>query len=372
MELLQQISQGRHLVFATILASSWVAGCGPKLPPARFVDSAAFHSMSGRVHGILEHDLDKDGRQDAIVAERLADGYAITVLRQEQGANGAEWHPRCASALVAGEDLDAMRWLSFGDKAVVFVLALTENPEEVIQSFALVDVGGGCSSVQSGQVKLERGDADGLIVPASLRRGVVLAEDGTAMSIVDQPEYLHLTGAQGDVRVLTSVRQRGIVWSSGEPVTSERRLSIIVPAKLKVRTGESSPGDASGAGDRDDDAPIHAAPGETLQLRLTAELPMLMLELHHGCDTGPAVLTLAAAGSAFTFGTPPAVESFVGGAGISREADGLQRDLIALRQETQEIILEVGPKDIERCLRQVRAFAFGAGAVHATSPRSTP
>jgi hypothetical protein len=337
-------------------------GCGPKPVPQRFVESAAFHGRQGRVHGLLQRDVDGDGREDAIIAERGEYGYTVSVLKQVASQDKVEWRPWCTSSLVEGEDIDALRWLEFARKSVIFILVLTENPEEVIQRFAIIDVSAGCRTLFEDEVRLERGDPDRLLAPESLKAGALVSPDASRLVVRDEPQYLTLAGATGQLRVLTSLRERTLSWPAGELVAAERQRSVLraIPLLARHQDGDGAFHDLPDLSDGRDETVYVAKPGSGARLKLAASRPFVLLELHHGCAGAPArPLTLAAeGGEPFAVGGAPLGGSFILASGAGHEAGGVQRDLVALRVAARELTLDIGPADRERCLREVKAYGF--------------
>lgn len=339
-----------------------VAACGPKLPPPRFADSAAFHGMSGRVHGMLEADVDGDGQPDVVIAERRDDGYAVAVLRHEGDPAKGDWKPWCTTEPVAGDDLDAFRWVSFGDRRpAVFVLVLDENPEDVEQRLAVVDLKARCALVVDEQLSLTRPDPDTLIAPPSVRGGAAVDADGGGLVLRDDPGYLHLAGPAGEVLVLTSLHERAVRWAFGKVTEVQRQLALTHSQPATVTLDGPAGRALPELTDGDDTTRFDVGAGVAERLSIRAEQPFVLLELHEGCDDpSSAALTLATGGATpVSLGAAPPAGTFVRAVGRSQGA-GVRKDLVALREPTAALDLEVGPLDRARCVRDVKVYGFAA------------
>jgi len=339
-----------------------VAACGPKLPPPRFADSPAFHGMSSRVHGLLEGDVDGDGQPDVVIAERRGDGYAVAVLRHEGDPAKGDWKPWCSTEPVAGEDLDALRWVTFADhRPAVFVLVLNENPEDVEQRLAVVDLRAHCAVVVEEQLSLTRPDPDSLIAPPSVRGGAVVDADGGGIVLRDDPGYLHLAGPTGEVLVLASLHERAVRWANGKVTETERQLALTHAQPATVTLDGPSGRALPELTDGDDATRFDVGAGVTEHLSIRAEQPIVLLELHEGCDEpSSAPLTLATGGAApVSLGAAPPAGTFVRAVGRPQGAD-VRKDLVALREPTAAVDLDVGPLDRTRCLRDVKAYGFAS------------
>jgi hypothetical protein len=339
-------------------------GCAAPVTNLAFAGSADFRAMASRVQGILERDLDGDGKTEAIVAERHDHGYAVALLHQAQKEGGARFVSVCRTAVIEGEEVDAFRLVRLGGKESIAMVVSTENPEEVVQSLAIVDVHAECALAFADKVRLVRGDAAEVHVPASLRGGVRIASDGAAVAIVDAPQYLRLAGVGEEVQFLTQVRQRDLVAGAKGIEVQEQVLHLV----NRVPTVVSWQGEGAAAQalpeltDGSDATAFVLRPAEQGLLRITSETPLLFLELHYGCDADDAAsLTLQLDGgdAVIAVGERPAAGSFVAAVGQSRAAARWREDLLALKQESQELAFNVGPLAGARCLREVRGHSFG-------------
>jgi hypothetical protein len=339
-----------------------LTACGPKLPPPRFADSATFHGMSGRVHGLLEGDVDGDGQPEAVLAERRGDGYAVSVLHHEGDPARGDWKPWCTTEPVRGEDLDALRWVTFADRrAAVFVLVLNENPEELEQRLAVVDLKARCAVVFEDELALTRAEPEKLVAPASVRGGAVLDDDGGGLVVHEDPGYLHLAGSEGEVLVLTSLRERTVRWADGKVTEAERQLAITRAQPATVTLAGPGGRVLSELTDGDDATRFDVAAGEVELLGIRSERPFVLLELHEGCDdVATSALSLATAGAApVSLGAAPPAGSFVRAIGRTQGA-GVRKELVALREPTASLDLDVGPRERARCLRDVKVYGFSA------------
>ncbi|MBN1959912.1 MAG: hypothetical protein JW841_03120 [Deltaproteobacteria bacterium] len=408
-----------------LLKSQWLAlaasiasiinACATSHPPIRFVNSPAFHSIAGRVHGIVERDLDKDGHKDAVVAIRSIEGYRFTVLRQQVSDNKQQWLPQCTSEQFYGEEIDALRFTNFGSQAVVFTRILSENPEEAVQAIGLIDVANGCKSLFAEQIKYERGEVDNRIAPPGFYGGSILNAEGTSLLIVDEPQYLHLGGpnVNGGIntqKVLMSVRHRQLHWPFERLQTEQSRHSLFFRAPLiisKKTTSTEQQTEQQEASIKQQE--LHVPANEKLQISLKSDVPLVMLEIHHGCllsqaslelssmplikpdnsssptassvsnnavvptsEADSLVLTLLKTGKQYHTGKPPLADSFVKASGFTNPNDNDYRDLLILQQPENEIVIEVGPDTIERCIRKINAFSYTikSSSITLTAPTS--
>src|SRR4051812_25483933 len=95
----RRTSTGRCAALALLGAT-----CAHPGAPVPFARSAAYHRISGSVVGMLERDLDAEGRREAVVARRGAGGFTLSVLRAS-GAGADTWAPVCDSPPLGGEEL---------------------------------------------------------------------------------------------------------------------------------------------------------------------------------------------------------------------------------------------------------------------------
>ncbi len=349
-------------------------GCGAKvLPPLRFADSDSFSNMASRVYAILEADIDGDGIDDAVIAERSGYGYRVALLLQHPGKKQVAFEPSCAGPVLAGDELEAFRWMRLGQRDVLFALVATEDPDEKLQNFALVDVADGCKVAYREELRLPAAQGE-LVLPTGLRGGAFVQEDGASVGIVDEPRFLRLFGASGEVDVLTSVRQRIVRdWHGGLRVR-EQVLTTVAPQKLAVHFEEDSvalgaepPVDAvtraaaaprllAELTDASDAAFIEVGRGT---LVLTAAEPILLLEVHYGCGAGgeerPPELHLG--DLAHVLGAPPAPASWVRGFGSSTVAGTFRRELLLLTEPRNELRLD-NQGQARLCLREIVAHRF--------------
>ncbi len=341
-------------LFATTSFCLVLISCGPKLKPPRYIDSPAFHAVSGSVYGILDRDIDGDGQSDATVVVRAEQGYVVEVLRQEGKKEAPAWKPLCRSETLLGNDLDAMRWLDAKDEPLLYVVVLDEDPEELRQSVAVIDATD-CSSALYEKLSVRRKERDAIITPESFRQGAMLSKDAGTLTIIDEPRYLRLGGAAGDVEILSSVRQRDFVFADGETELTEQPRGLLTPVSLAIE----GPSGIEVLYDGDDGTHVAIAAGASLVLGMRSERPWILLELHHGCDEDPAApLSVMHEGEVFTLGQKPGAGSFVLAYGRKNKHAGIEHDLLALRTKTALLELTIQGDTKTRCLREVRAYGF--------------
>jgi hypothetical protein len=310
-----------------------LAACGAKPVFVPFAESPAFHERSSRVYGILERDLDGDGLIDAVIALRNEHGFAPQVFHGKVEKERIDYTPACLGPVLEGDDLDAMRWVPWGEDEVLFMVVLDETPDQLAQSFALVDLRGDCATLHHEQVLLPRGDD--VLAPAELRAGV--AVDGGQVIVIDEPEYLHLTGREGELEVPTSVRARRIVGGEGET-----RLPVIVPQPMTAHWGDFElPELVDGA------VETSFVVRDAGVLQVTSGKPLVLLELQYGCGPLP-VITLRDQALALDAQTPTV--DWVRGIGHKSSAA-----LVALTEPATELQLGL---QATSCLRELRGYSF--------------
>ncbi len=391
-----------------------LAACGPK-PPARqltFARTPAFHEISGKVYAILERDLDGDGWIDAVIAERQDHGYSIVVMEQvppkQEGQQ--EYRRRCTGPLLTGEDLDAFNWVPLGPRDAVFARVLQQDPEELRQSIAVVDVAKDCDPLFAEEVRLTAGDAQTVVSSPALSGGAFL-EEPSAVHIVDRPRYLRLAGAEADVQVLTGARLRIVRFDAAGAHLEEGTVEALEPLPLtgalyvsEVRddglttpppeptpppptapeppTPEPTPptkSEIGGLTDGEDGLAVELDPDADPLLMVKATAPIVLLEVHHGCEQpGPGLelvrLDEEPGREVHVLGARPKEDSFVQASSLEG-AKATGRALLLLRAPTALLQLHVGPRAGRRCLRELKAFGWRGASddePDAPGPTSAP
>lgn len=347
------------------LALCVLAACarqGP--PPVAFADSAAYREARAEVHGFLERDLDGDTIPDVVAIARSGPGYAPSVFVQRLRGDAYVFERACAGPVVEGEDLDTLQWLELGGATLLAVIASTEEPDAVSQSIGLFAADQPCTALFQERLALPRPGGE-VVAPGEVRGGVLLGQG--ALRLIDEPRVARLAGADGEVELLTGVRERRLTMTNGALETHEQVLSFLQPLALAAKWVDQEPAtelELAELGDGRGDTAFALRAEATGTLVLEADRPVLVLELDHGCHGAPALeLELTAQGGepggTYVIGKPPAPEGFVRAAGQRprRQADE-RRDVLLLREPAARTSLLLGPTAQPRCLREARAYGF--------------
>ena len=340
-------------------------GCAGKIQvqPTPFKDSAAFKKVRKDALGFLDHDFNGDGIADAVVVTRAGAGMRPEVFVQTASEQGGVWSHACSGPTLAGEELETMRWVTLGPRELLLVVASTDNPDTLQQSFALLPSSQPCTAVFQEQVNLEKPGYE-VVSPGEVPAGV-LVDDAGLLHVIDRAQTVHLRGASGEVDVLKSVRQRVLTDDGVRILVEEKPRSFVAPRAIHVAWRSGDPAvseDLSVLTDENRDTSFVAKPGAEGVLEIdSGDQPMLILDVAHGCGDQESLLTLTPVSSADTHvvGAPPRESSFVRGVGHRPHgASGERRDVLVLRAPTTTLGLRVGPLDALRCLRDLRAYGF--------------
>lgn len=343
-----------------MLAAS-LGGCAAAPKPLAFTDSEAFHERSSSIYGFVNRDLDGDGFDETVAMRRVPPGYTPVLYWQRPSEQGMVFEEGCTGQLIPGEELRTLRWLE--SPPWLFVVASEENPEERIETVSLVDLLQGCVGRYGGRIRIPKSDA-AVVEPPGLRSGASLPVGSGALRIVDEPQFLRLEGAMGEVWFLKQVRQRHVDFDGDAVQERADEVSLLgradVQAAWHVTDGE--PVDLAMLTDGRDDTSFALRAGQTGALHLQSSLPILLFELHHGC-AGEARASLSlepvGGGGVYTTGEALSAEAFVRARGRERQGEGgSARELLALREPVAPLALRLGPATKRRCLREVRAYGW--------------
>jgi hypothetical protein len=355
----------RLVRFGGVLLAAMALACAGKVQvqPTPFKDSAAFKKVRKDALGFLDHDFNADGVPDAVVVTRENGGMRTQVFVQTAGEQGGTWSNACSGPTLAGEELDTLRWVKPGDRVLLLVVASTENPDTLQQSFALLPESQPCTAVFQEQVSLQK-PAYELVSPGEVPGGV-LVDDGGRVHVIDRAQTVQLRGAAGEVEILKSVRERVLTDDGTRINVTERPRSFVAPRSIKVawRREGSAPEDLPVLTDEKSETSFVVKSGEDGVLDIdSGDTPMVILDVAHGCGDGDSGLTLTpetATEDTHVVGATPDARSFVQGVGHRpRGAPGERRDVLVLRDAVRKLALRVGPNDVTRCLRDVRAYGF--------------
>ncbi|HSI03567.1 MAG TPA: hypothetical protein VLC93_03790, partial [Myxococcota bacterium] len=208
--------------FGGALLALLAAGCAGKVQvqPTPFKDSDAFKKVRKDALGFLDYDFNGDGVADAVVVTRDGPAMKPQVFLQTPTEKGGVWSHACTGPTLAGEELETMRWVKPGPRELLLVVASTENPDTLQQSFALLPANQPCGAVFQEQVNLQKPGYE-LVSPGEVPAGVLVDEAGM-VHVIDRAQTVHLRGASGEVEVLKSVRQR-VLSDDGVRIVVEER-----------------------------------------------------------------------------------------------------------------------------------------------------
>ena len=361
----------RRTAPASALVLCLVVGCAQtqKVPPTPFKASEAFKQIRKDALGFLDHDFNGDGVDDAVVVTQHPPGMSVQVYMQSPSEHGGVWHEVCTSPLLLGEELDTLKWIKPGPRQLLLVVASSENPDMLQQSFALFPERAPCTAVFQDKVALVKPSYE-LVSPGEVPGGV-LVDDTDHVRVIDQAQTVQLRGATGEVDLLKAVRER-ILGDDGVRITVEEKPRTFVTAldvETRWRTAAGTATDAVAISkivpelsDKKADTAFTIAPDDDGVLEITSSAPMVILDIAHGCGDASVPLTLTpdtAAADTHVIGNPPQQSSFIQGVGRRALGDGSERrDVLALREPTTHLAVRVGPPDRVRCLREVRAYGF--------------
>lgn len=335
-------------------------------PPRRapFSSSAAYRALRSSVSVLLERDADGDGKADVIALQRVGPGYSARVVWQRPGAGKDGWVLGCVGPVVTGEDVEIVQWVTMGSRELLLIVAQETDPDETIQNVTLVDVGNRCKERFSDRIRVPKNDV-AVLAPGSVPAGVVL-QRGKAIHLVDDPRYLTLSGPQGEIKLLLSVRVRTLEGEVGAVATTQRRQQFLTRRSVTAqwRSVERTTETIDNVVDGSDTTVFEARAGEAGKLLLKSADPLLLLEFRHGCPgvaPVPLVLRTGSGGPAFVTGRRPPHAAPVQAAGrtLSGRTGRWVRDLVALREPAGTIALAVGPANVKRCVREVIAYGWG-------------
>ncbi len=355
----------RAVRFGGVLLLAASAACAAKVqvPPTAFADSDAFKKVRKDALGFLDHDFNGDGVPDAVVVTRDGQGMKPQVFVQTPSETGGVWSHACTGPLLAGEELDTLRWVQTGLRELLLVVASTENPDTLQQSFALLPSSQPCTAVFQEQVNLQKPGYE-VVSPGEVPGGV-LVDDAGRVHVIDRAQTVQLRGANGEVEVLKAVRERILTDDGVRIVVKEKPRSFVAPRAIKaawVRAEPAAREELPALTDENTATSFVVQVGEQGVLEIESGAPMVILDVAHGCAEGPTALTLtpvATAEDTHVVGAVPEASSFVQGTGHRpRHAPGERRDVLVLREPTTRLALRVGPVDATRCLRDVRAYGF--------------
>ncbi|MBC7794566.1 MAG: hypothetical protein H7Z43_12755, partial [Clostridia bacterium] len=191
-----------------LLLSVLATGCAQtvQVKPAPFARSEAFKAIRKDALGFLDHDFTGDGVPDAVVVVRSGPGVSARVFVQEPSEQGAVWSEACAGPVILGEELDILRWIEPGPRQLLLVVASSENPDILQQSYALFPANQPCTVIFQESLKLARPGYD--VVSLGEVPGGVLVDESDRVHVIDKSRSVRLNGAAGEVEVLTAVRER--------------------------------------------------------------------------------------------------------------------------------------------------------------------
>lgn len=356
----------RSVRFGGALTLLLAAACAGKVQvqPTAFKDSDAFKKVRKDALGFLDHDFNGDGVDDAVVVTRDGQGMKPQVFVQTAGETGGVWSHACTGPVLAGEELDTLRWVQTGARELLLVVASTENPDTLQQSFALLPSNQPCTAVFQEQVNLQKPGYE-VVGPGEVPGGV-LVDDAGRVHVIDRAQTVQLRGANGEVEVLKAVRERVLTDDGVRIVVKEKPRSFVAPRGIKttwVRAEPEAREELPALTDENSETSFTAQAGEQGVLEIDSNgQPMVILDVAHGCAEGPTALTLtpvSAIEDTHVVGAIPDASSFVQGTGHRpRHAPGERRDVLVLREPATRLALRVGPVDAVRCLRDVRAYGF--------------
>lgn len=356
-----------------------MAACAAKLaPPVPFSQTTAFRDIDSSIFAILEADLNGDGMPDAIVARGVGPGWAPVVYMQTAGVEQTAWSLECTGPVVVGSELGSLRWMNPGSGRLVMLAATTENPDEATEHVVLVDPVDGCAVRFEDHVHLTRPNG-AVVAPRGLSGGLLLDGEDGSLRIVDRPSYLTLDAAEGEVALLTKVRIRQLSGTSRKVHVEERLVELLRPLAVTiewiaepvandagyVKAAESPPAtETPELTDNDDTTTFVARAGVSGRLRIVGESPIIGFEIRHGClDAEPVPLRLQSTeGKPHIVGERPVPGSFVRATGRRRITNAgtarVNSDLLLLGRHGTEWSLSVGPGEVQRCIRELKAFGF--------------
>jgi hypothetical protein len=290
-----------------------------------------------------------------VIAVQNDHGFAPQVFMARADKAEVVFEEGCVGPLLVGDDLDAMRWVTLGERTYLFMVVLHENPDALAQSFALVDLEGGCKAAHNETVTLAKEGE--VVAPADLRGGVSVNAAGDGVSVFDQPEYLRLRGAEEDVLVLRRIRQRRLRNGGADVVADETRIEVVAPTPL-VPTWRS-PEVVLELGELIDGEPSTAfvpRPGAAGELVLDSPRPLVLLEVQHGCGEATSAAGLIHDGAAQPLDALAPTAPWVRAIGQAKGAPHA-RTLVALATPAKTLGLTLMP-ETPACLRELRAYAF--------------
>lgn len=334
------------------------------MEPTPFARSEAFKKVRKDALGFLDHDFTGDGVADAVAVVASGPGVSARVFIQEPSEQGAVWSEACASPVLLGEELDTLRWIQPGNRKLLLVVASTENPDILQQSYALFPATSPCTPIFQETIRLARPGYD-VVSPGEVPGGV-LVDNEDRVHVIDKARTTRLNGAVGDVEVLTAVRERVLEDDGRSIKVTEQPRSFIAPRRLSARwvsaQEDTLSRDVPELTDENPATTFAAAAGDNGVLELTSAEPMSVLDVSHMCDGATVRIELtpeAVPADTHVIGDKPRAQSFIHGVG-RRPMTGTseRREVLVLTEPLTRLTLHLGPADSERCLRDVRGYGF--------------
>ena len=335
-----------------------------QVKPVPFARSEAFKGVRQNALGFLDYDFTGDGVPDAVAVVASGPGMAPRVFVQEPSEQGAQWSEACTGPVILGEELDTLRWIEPGPRKLLLVVASTENPDILTQSFALFPESAPCTPIFQETIRMARPGYD-VVSPGEVPGGV-LVDESDRVHVIDKARTVHLNGAAGEVEVLTAVRERVFDDDGRKIKVSEPPRSFILPRKVRARwvsaKEDTLTRDVPELVDEDAKTSFTATAGDNGLLEIDSTEPITILDVSHMCDgttTRIEITPEQLPEDTHVIGDKPNKMSFIHGVGRRpQNASAERREVLVLREPATHLALHLGPIDSDRCLRDVRAYGF--------------
>ena len=353
-----------------------IAACTPFIPkPVAFTASEIFLQDQRKVYGVLEVDPAGDGFSRFVTAHKEGEGFrpVVYVQRFDTDERRLRWQRGCAGPVLTGSEVDAFKWVTMGRGSLLWMRTSDSTPDTLVQQILLLDPTQACAVRFKEGVSLER-LAYEAIVPHGLRAGAFVVDGQQGVRIMDQPKRLRLRGRRGDVELLLGMRERWLRGSAKAIQVEERWRSMLEIRRVTAQWTRTPIETEKGQSlelpeliDGKDNTSFSIRGEEQGALRLQADEPVTVLEIHHGCHGRVSdSLTFLFEGGSYVVGEDVPEGGMLRAVGRSLGKSGTgRRELLALSQPTRALRLEVERAKAPRCLRQVKAYGVASWTVQA-------
>ncbi|MEO0813297.1 MAG: hypothetical protein AAFY60_10575, partial [Myxococcota bacterium] len=303
-----------------------------------------------------------------------------------------QWVRDCRGEPIRGERFERLRPVRDGDHQRILAAATAEDPDRLSVRYVVLDPLNPCQELLRGAEDLAKPAGD-VVSPGPVRLGLQRDREG-ALIVVDSPATTRLRGIEGRIDLLTAVTVRRWQGSASDNPWTSQRKSLLKEIDVDIQwhgevpmnpdaivgdsvvesvgalrgTAEGAQATAMADGDWRFDSGVAGS------LTLSADQPIVLLELRHGCTLGQeSTLEMSSIDgpSLYVTGKVPVQNGvFVGSASGKTRPDAPQVELGALPEPARTVGLKIGPVEKPRCIRGITAYGWTVSAPGASEPLS--